>query len=177
MISEKFRSKLEKTERVLANTGAFLAAIALFATTILITIGSVGRYVFSYNIMGVDELSAYMLVTVTYVGLAYTLREKAHISINIVIDKLGEPIVAKLRVFRDVTTLVMALIFSKYAVDAFIESFTGGERALTMLQTPMWIPRSIICIGWFLFLLSLIRVLLEDIRKVKSDVGVQGSQV
>lgn len=157
---------LKEIEHHLADMGAYISSIIIFATTILITVGAIGRYFFNFNIPGVDEISAYMLITVTYFGLAYTLREGAHINIRIIVDKLNKGINEKLNIIYLFISLIVIIIYLYYSLDALIETIKKNEISLSVLQTPLWIPRSIICIGWVLFFISMFRIFLENIKRL-----------
>jgi len=157
---------LKKFEHVLANLGAYISSIVIFITTLLITIGSLGRYFFNFNIPGVDEISAYMLIVVTYLGLAYTLREDAHISISIIVSKLKRRIFEKLNVILLFVSLLIVIVYFYFSLDALIETIKKNELSLTVLQTPLWIPKSVICAGWTLFFISMFRIFIDNVKKV-----------
>jgi TRAP-type C4-dicarboxylate transport system permease small subunit len=157
---------LKKFEHVLANMGAYVSSIVIFLTTLLITVGSLGRYFFNFNIPGVDEISAYMLIAVTYLGLAYTLREDAHINITILVSKLKGRIIKKLNIILLFISLLVVIIYFYFSLDALTETIRKSEIALTVLQTPLWIPKSVICVGWALFFISMFRIFIDNIKKV-----------
>lgn len=157
----------EVVEEKLANFGAVLSALYIFVAAVGISIAALGRYIFNFNIPGIDELSGYMLVFATYMGLAYGLRTESHISIDIVLARLNQKLVNCIWVLSCITALCVIGIYLYYATISLIESIQLQEKALTLLQTPLWIPRSFICIGWILMSLSMIRVLVSKIQALR----------
>lgn len=162
-ISENRSDFFKKLDHTLANWAAYIAGICIFTVTILITIGALGRYLFNFNIIGVDEMSAYMLIITTYLGFAYALHEDAHISIRVVVDRFNAKINEKISLITLFVCILIVVIYLNFALDALIDSIKKGERALTVLQTPLWILRIVICSGWVIFFISLVRLFIEKI--------------
>ncbi|MFC1979477.1 TRAP transporter small permease [Chloroflexota bacterium] len=64
---------------------------AVLATMMLLTgMDVLLRYVFSSPIVGAYELTEFMLLLAVFLGLAYTQRQKAHITVDLVISRLSK---------------------------------------------------------------------------------------
>jgi TRAP-type C4-dicarboxylate transport system permease small subunit len=157
----------EIVEEKLAKFAAGLAAIYILVAAIGISIAALGRYVFNFNIHGVDELSGYMLVFVTYMGLAYGLRTDSHINIDVVMKRFSAKVINIMQVACCIVGLCVIGIYLYYANASLIESIEIEEKALTMLETPLWIPRSVICIGWIVMGFSMIRLMVTRIMALR----------
>jgi TRAP-type C4-dicarboxylate transport system permease small subunit len=162
-----FLTYFEKFEKATANLGAAIAAKSLALAVIVITVATLLRYFFNIIIPGVDEMTGYILVIITYFGLAYGLRTDAHINIDLIQQKL--PIKAQniLWIFISITSLIMIQIYQFYAVKSLLESISMNETALTLLETPLWIPKSFICIGWVLMTFSMLHFLVKKIIRLR----------
>ena len=66
------------------------------------------RYVIGQPPMVADEFSAYMLVALSFIGAAYTWREKGHVRITALVTHLPIPVAKWLRL----VTMSLALLFS-----------------------------------------------------------------
>ncbi len=66
------------------------------------------RYVVNQPPMLADEFGAYMLIALSFLGAAYTWREKGHVRITSVVSRLPPKVASYLRVI----TLVFALALS-----------------------------------------------------------------
>ena len=49
------------------------------------------RYVMNQPLMVSDEFSAYMLVALSFLGLAYTWREKGHVRVEVLVNPAPAP--------------------------------------------------------------------------------------
>jgi len=154
-------------EEKLAAFAAGLSAVYIFVAAIGISIAALGRYIFNFNIPGVDELSGYMLVFVTYMGLAYGLRTDSHINIDVLMKRFNPKTINIIWVVCSLIGVCVIGIYLYYAITSLVESIEIGEKALTMLQTPLWIPRSVICVGWILMGLSMIRLMVTKIMTLR----------
>jgi len=163
-ILQKIWRWFEKLDRYLSNAGADLAALCIFGMLVVITVSSIGRYLFNINIPNVDEFSGYALVFMTYLGLAYGLKTGSHISIDLVRAKLPKSVAVGMEVVTCFIGLFVVGAYFFFALDALMESLRIGERALTPSETPLWIPRSAICVGWVFMGLSMLHLLVVKLR-------------
>lgn len=160
----------EKIEKYTTNIGVGIASISIFLAVIAITLATLSRYFFNLIIPGVDELTGYVLVVLTYFGLAYGLKTDSHIYIDLVQKKLPETIRNFLWIIIISITIVLSQIYQYYALSSLIESIELNETALTLLETPLWIPKICICIGWLFFTISLVILLIRKIIQLNSKI-------
>lgn len=146
-----------------------VAAWLVFAMMAMVLIEVVSRYVLLAPLMIADEMGGYMVIAITFLGLAYTWRERSHISVEFVINKL--PIRAR-RYSRFITlllaTIVTALLaYACYDLMAYSASF--GIRSGTWLRTPLVWPQTFMIVGSVLLLFQLI----VDLIRTSRDLRVQ----
>lgn len=69
---------------------SYAAAFVLFGMMLLTTFDVVGRYLFHAPILGVFEITEFMLVCVVFLSLAYTQYLKGHIEVDILVDRFSK---------------------------------------------------------------------------------------
>ena len=89
----------ERGLTVVVKAAAFIAAVVLFAMMMLTLGDVVGRYFFSHPIKGTWELVGLLLICAGTWGLAYCQLERAHISINIILQRFPLRVQAGMRFF------------------------------------------------------------------------------
>lgn len=62
---------------------SYVAGMVLIAMMLLTTADVAGRYLFNMPILGVFELTEYMMVCLVFCSLAYTQSKKAHVAVDI----------------------------------------------------------------------------------------------
>ena len=139
--------------------------ILLFLLMCLVLVDVTTRYALQNPLSVAEEYGAYMLVAITCMGLAYTWKEKTHVRIEVLVDKL--PLRAR-RVLR-LITLMLAFLFTLFMVPAAYQlvsfSFMFGTRSGGWLRTPIAWPQITILIGALLLFFQLI---VEIIKAVKA---------
>ena len=71
---------ISKIEKIVADIGAFLILLLMFLGAADVT----GRYVFNNPIFGAMEVSQIMMGLVVFLGWAYTLARRQHISLDLI---------------------------------------------------------------------------------------------
>lgn len=122
--------------------GALAMAIMAFAVTYEVIL----RYFFSSPTIWSNEVSRFCTVYAFFMGLAYTLRDKSHINVEIVTKLLS----AKRKAFFEIITnsigVILALLFVVEGWKLFYEAYEFSFRSMEVLRTPMVIPY--FCIPW-----------------------------
>ena len=131
------------------------------------------RYVVGQPLGIADEFAAYMLVALVYLGGAYTWKQKRHVRITALTDRLPPRVASWLRL----VTLILAfggsiiLILASYGHLAF--SFKVGMKSSTWVHTPLQGPQMTLMIGFILLALLLIVEITRAIMSIRSGRGVE----
>ena len=119
------------------------------------------RYFFQRAITWQTELVTMLLVASTFIGSAYVLSEKAHVSMEWIYDFLSKRNIIKLKIFTSLLSLCFFLILFYFGFlmveEAFIKSYTTG----TVWDPPLWIPYSSMMIGSMLMILQYIAEIIK----------------
>ncbi|TFH86826.1 TRAP transporter small permease [Billgrantia azerbaijanica] len=152
--------------RPLYNLGGYLSATCLVLICTLITAQIVGRIIdvlatavsigrIGLAIPGLAEVSGFLLVGATFLGLAYTFVHGAHIRVTLLIGRLP----AQRRVFVEAACLSVALALCLYLAfylyRLLADSIAFGETSYGLLSIPLWLPQSAMLAGIVLLCLAI----------------------
>lgn len=139
------------------------AGILVFIMMCMIMVEVVTRYVLHFPLTISDELGGYMLVAVTFIGLAFTWKEKGHVRITFIVSRLPDKLQKWLRLISLIIGLILAatLLFASYEFTSY--SYSMGIKSFG-LRIPMVWPQLALGIGSLILLLQLIVELIKVIH-------------
>lgn len=147
---------------------ACLKNIALFAMglmMIFIAVGVIGRYVFNAPITGDVEIVEFAMVLLIMFGIAYTQAEDAHLSVNLVVDRLPQ----KAQLIFDIINYLMVVailgLISWQSLDQAVYSFQTMDTS-DILGIPLFYFRFMVPLGFLAFTLEVIIKLLRTIIRI-----------
>ena len=130
------------------------------------------RYFFNDVSIGMQELEWHLFAAMFMFGIAYTLKEDAHVRVDIFYDVMSAKKKAIINIFGSmVFALPITLLILYFGVDYASEAYSMGEGSADPGGLPhRWIVRSVIPLSSFFLVLSIIHVLLSNIQTLR---GVQ----
>ena len=145
----------------ISTISGWLSGIGVYGMTIVVVVDVILRYFFSSSIFVADELSIYFMIYVAFIGAAMTMKNGAHIKVDIFYKRLTK----RARLWLDAITMVLGTIICLIMTwqSAFWVRYTYVTNFISpsILGTPMWIPMACIPIGLFLWSLQYV---LESIK-------------
>ena len=140
--------------------GAF-AVIALALAILIIVELVFERYFFQRAITWQNELVTMLLVASTFIGSAYVLSEKAHVSMEWIYDFLSKRNIIRLKIFTSLLSLLFFILLFYYGYliteEAFVKKYTTGS----IWDPPLWVPYSSMLIGASLIILQYIAEIIK----------------
>jgi len=133
----------------------------------------VTRYVLRQPLILCDELGGYSLLAITFLGLAYCAKEKGHIRITFLVERMSAKASGRVRVLTLILALIYIGIASKVSWDFLILSVKRGMKSNSWLMTPLYWPQMVLPVGCTLFFLVLLVQLVRTIRDVTAGVRVE----
>lgn len=125
------------------------------------------RYVMGASLSWSEELSRYLFIWATYLGIAYAVRKDAHIRVTMATDLLSE----RGRVYARILTHVIVGGFAAYVMYQgwfMVEkTFRFGQKSAS-LGIPMGLVYLAPLTGFGLMVLRLIQAIYLDLRGLKS---------
>ena len=152
-------------ERISDILGGYIPAGIVVVLMVMVLTEVLTRYVLRYPLIIADEMGAYMLVFITFMGLAYTWKTKGHVRIEFVISRLSFKTRKWLRIITLGTALAFSPIMVKACYDLIDYSSKFHQRSGTWLMTPLVYPQMALLVGSILLFLQ---VLVDFVRTVKN---------
>ncbi|MGE0799739.1 MAG: TRAP transporter small permease [Lautropia sp.] len=158
----------------LSAAAAALACTAIVLIALGITVNAVSRYALNRPILFVDEYAQYLLVVAFYLGVGYTLRAGRHVSVQMLVDRLGVGVRRLLRIAVSVVGLWAIALMCQHSWGAFVSTTRSGIVSLTPLETPLSLPFLSVAVGMTLFVLEIVVGILKDLVGIERvvDAGV-----
>lgn len=147
------RARRSLLDRLMAVGTALGALIVMFAfAAVLAAVGM--RYLVGRPLLGVDELSGYLVVTLTMLGVGGTLLKGRHIGIDIFTNAARPRIRRGFDVLSALAVLLFALLFgwSAWHTVAFNRGF--GTYSNGPLEIEIWIAQAPMVLGAVLLALA-----------------------
>ena len=163
---------VQTTERIADKLGELTAwlVVAMFS---LVLIEVFMRYVLNRPLMVADEISALMLVAITYLGAAYTFRRGQHVRITAFVKRLPPKVSSWLRVVTLGLVLSLSIILAVSSYELMAFSFRMNMSSGTWLRIPLRWPQLTLPIGFTLLSVVLVIELANAIIKIKSGRSVE----
>lgn len=127
------------------------------------------RYFFNDVSIGMQELEWHLFAAMFMFGIAYTLKEDAHVRVDIFYDVMSAKKKAVINIIGSLfLALPITLIILYYGSDYAYEAYSMGEGSGDPGGLPhRWIVRSVIPLSSFFLVLSILHVLLSNIQVLR----------
>lgn len=124
------------------------------------------RYFFNDVSIGMQELEWHLFAAMFMFGIAYTLKEDAHVRVDIFYDVMSAKKKAIINIFGSVfLALPITILILYYSYDYALEAYKMGEGSGDPGGlSHRWIVRSVIPVSSIFLLLSICYVVLSNIQ-------------
>jgi TRAP-type C4-dicarboxylate transport system permease small subunit len=160
-LSTKVNSIFDRTIDLLA----FLAAIMIIFTMLLVSAEVVMRYFLRRPIAWDVEITEYLLLYITFLAAAWVLKREGHVRIDILLNRLTPRSQAMLGIITSILGILIcgALVWYGTLVtwDHFLRQVT---YARSLLEVPYYPILAIIPVGSLLLMLQFVRRTLDTWR-------------
>ena len=133
-----------------------VAGVATVVMMLLVTVEVLSRNVFNVSTLVADEMGSYLLVALTFLGLAPTLRDGGFIRVDVYRERTR----GGTRAFLDAAILLLAVgytvVLDWYLWGLAANSYRLGTTSIQVARTPLWIPQGVMAIGGTLLLAELL---------------------
>lgn len=138
----------------LSDAGGMIAGIMMIVGMLLVLIEIILRTLFSMTLYITEEYSGYLMAAMTFLGLAYTLKEKGHIRMVF----LHTVFKGKSRIILDIYAYAVGLIFccllTFSTFEFFWDSVVNNSRSMQISETYLAIPQFFLPLGSFLMMIQ-----------------------
>ena len=166
MIEKGFERLMRLIERVLA--AAFVFAVCLNFVNVI------GRYVFARTLAWGDEVQVYIMVGMTFLGAAVVTWRNLHLRMDVLVKSVP----VRIRVLLVAVELLVILALAAFVL---VQSTLYAGRIFSIAQTsdigiPMWIPHSVLPIGFGLIALVTLWRAIEFVRRAREGTSRDGAE-
>ena len=151
---------IEKVTDVLSG---YLQAGIIFFLMVMLLVEVLTRYILRSPLSVADEMGGYLLVAITFMGLAYTWKEKGHVRVSLLISRLPDKFGRQLRFITLILATVFTLPLIKACYDLISDSLLFESRSGSWLRTPLAYPQTILLIGAIMLFLQLVAEIIKAI--------------
>lgn len=145
------------------------AGIIMVLALIIAVAEIVTRSVFSRTLYVSDEYSGYLMAMLTFLGMAYTLRERGHIRVMVLTHLLK----GKTRTIYNMVCMFIGFLFciglTGYTFEFFLDSVVNQTQSMQITETYLAIPQAFLPLGSFLFMLQFLSEFLKGIKLLLND--------
>lgn len=153
---------LVRIERALC--GVCIVVMALLTTSEVIC-----RAFLGFSLLINDEISGYLLVAISFLGLGVALGEGALFRVGFFYDTLHGTARRVADLIFDILALGVACVLVYQMIDLAWSSYDRGVTAPTMLRTPLYIPQSTMVIGALCLAVILVVRILDHLRNFRGN--------
>ncbi len=139
-----------------------LAGICLAAIAAIILAGAIAR-LFGTLVPSASELSGYLVVASTFLGLAPTLRSGGHIRVELFASRLGPRARRWLEIWCLVAGLILIGFLAYASIELIVNSFTNHVTSSGLLPVPLWIPQVSMVLGLVVMAVALFELLVNTL--------------
>lgn len=147
--------RLASAVDALANFVGYLSGWLVPLMMLLVVVDVFMRYIMQRPLMVADELTAYMLVALSFLGFAYTWRQGGHVRVEAVVNYLPRRLYAWVRLIGLILTFVFMLAMDRAAYKMIAYALAMKMRSSTWLMFPLFWPQLTIFLGFVLLTLML----------------------
>jgi len=161
-------SLLKITGKIIDGLGNF-CSLLMILMIINVFYDVIMRYFFNDVSIGMQELEWHLFAAMFMFGIAYTLKEDAHVRVDIFYDVMSVKKQAFINIFGSIFfALPITLVILYYSWDYTLEAYQMGEGSGDPGGLPhRWIVRSVIPLSSIFLILAIFHMLLNNIQKLR----------
>lgn len=152
------------------------AGFAAVLTTLAVCYEVFMRSVLGRSVIWVEEISAYLIGYVVFVGMGAALYQGVHVEVDFLVALLQRRAAALVRFGCDLVMLALSGVLAWLGWDFWHDAWTSGERSVSMLSVPLWIPYLAFFAGSVLLFVFAALRLLGLVRSIRSGAGIPHSE-
>lgn len=157
----------------LARVMGYVAGWGFIACSLFITFDVIARRFFGFSSQATTEITGYALAFGIAWGLGHTLSMRAHVRIDLLINRLPPGLRGTMHIVSLAFLAVVIGFLAKGAWDLVDESLLFRATDISVLRTPLWIPQGLWAGGILAFLALIVAMLVENILLLVAGRGAE----
>jgi TRAP-type transport system small permease protein len=154
---------LETVIKWATRLSSYVAGIVLFGMMMLTTIDVICRYFFNASILGVYEITEFMMVCLIFFSLSFAQKLKGHVAVDILVDRLGNKPQHVFDGFNFLISIIFLLLIAGTSFGQGLELF-HSNRVSGNLNIPVYPFFFVLTVGCVAMSLELLGDLINVIK-------------
>ena len=150
---------IKKIVDTLTACGALIGGIFTGIMTVIVGYAVVGRYILNRPIGWSEEIAMYLMVWAVFLGAAYTLKEDAHIGVDVVVERLRPRLKKAFRIFHYCVGVIIFSIFFYKGIQMVALSIKMNALSMA-IDFPLYIAHLSVPVGSVILILQCLSKLL-----------------
>jgi len=150
------------------NIAGVVGAFLLLVVTLITFYEVIMRYVFNAPTTWSIDYSIYLIMWGTFLGAAFTLKQGAHIHVDILVKKFPKKTRMTIEIVIYSLILIFCTILAWRGFVSCLQAYLFREITLSYTRTPLYIPSLSIPFGASLLILEILRELVQKIHSGRS---------
>ena len=130
----------------LYNAAAYLAALFLIGTLIMVLLGIFGRLL-DFQVRGTDAYAGYFMAGSGFLALAHTLTRVELIRVTLILEHAGADVKRWLERWSLAVAMVLTVAFAWFSLRLAWQSHAFHDISTGNDATPLWIPQLSMAVG------------------------------
>lgn len=153
---------------VIVDSGEVMASISVVLILVLVC-AEVFFRLFNRSTMVADELGAYLNAAIVFLGMSYTLREGGFIRIEAIYERLSGATLRLVDILCGLISLAFVAVLAWFIWLHIGYAYAMNTRSTSILQTPEYIPQSLMLIGLVMLVLQLLVLTFRPPKRVANE--------
>jgi TRAP-type C4-dicarboxylate transport system permease small subunit len=146
----------------LYDVSAWLAALMMVLTLLMVVLGMVDRYV-PLNFRGTDMYAGYCMAGAGFLALAHTLKKGEHIRVTLLVNALSGQAKRIVELWCLAAAVFLASLFAIYSIKLSYQSWSFHDVSTGNDATPLWMPQVGMALGAIVFLIAFVDEFLMEL--------------
>lgn len=167
---QSFTKCVDYVEKISSLAAGWLIVFLMFLSTLDVAFRMIARK----SIEGAYTLSEIVMVGICFLAMAYTQKEKGHVSMDFIVVRLkGRALLYSEIISSAISLIICALLFYRATIEAIV---AVDLRLVTsgIMQWPAWPLKIVVAFG---FLLLSLRVSMQLIQEINLFVSKRSNDV
>ena len=157
-------------EKINQYISGYIQAWLIFILMCLVLVEVTTRYILNSPLAISNELGGFALVCITFMGLAYTWKERGHVRVEFIFKMFPLKMQQWVRFLTVICALGFAIILIKASYD-FVQVSVFFQDRSERLRIPLVYPQLSLLVGSGLLTLQLVGEVLKSLQSIISSSG------
>lgn len=145
--------------------GNILGSVGIVVMMFLVCGDVIGRYVLRKPIVGAFEFTEFLMAGIIFIGFAYSQAQKAHLKIDLLLERMSPNTQFFLQVFNLVVTLLFFALIAWRGIVGSWEAYVLDDKTAGLVRIPYWPAKAVVPLGAILLCSQIFMDLVESLQE------------